>query len=601
MQVTVATPAARSGSALPIPRGLVVAVAVAAACVLGVAAVYVLVHDHGQDAAEAAAQVVVAWTFVASGLIASWRRPQSCVGALLVGAGLALLVRRLQYSHASPLFTFGFAGGEISNAFIAHAVLAYPTGRLAHRAERAFVVLAYGVGLAFPLAALFFYDPASSCFFDCGGAHAHSVVSVLASDEAASTARIAYRVVAFGLLGVAFVVLVARKLLATGSAGRRLLAPLLVASAAAGIRAVSEAALTFANYSETARRALFWWQIAAQVAIPLALLVGLLRGRLARAAVADVLPALGRARPAEVAQLLASALGDRTLDVAFWVPEEHGYVDEGGRPVVLPARGDGRAVTEIVHDGEPVAALVHDPALNDEPELVEDVAAAAHLALENARLQAELQAQLVAVRESRARIVAAADEERRRIERDLHDGAQQRLLALGLALASAERGLAGLDREELRRVLEEAVSGLREAGEELRELAHGLHPTILTEQGLAAALSRLADRASVPTELDLRLGESLPVQLEATIYYVVCEALANVEKHARASHVRVRVMRERDGVVAEVTDDGIGGADPVGSGLRGLRDRVEANGGRITVSGEGGAGTRVLVELPCES
>lgn len=592
----------------PVPRpdfglrhGIALAGVGVGAVGLGILGDRVLVHDHGQDAAEAAAQIVVAWTFVVSGLVAAWRRPRSCVGALLVGAGLALLLRRLQYSHDSRLFTVGFACGELSNAFIVHAVLAYPTGRLARVTERAFVAVAYAVAVAFPLAALLLFDPASSCFFDCGGEHARSVISVVPNAEAAADVRTAFRVAAFGVLGVAFLVLVARKLLATGPAGRRFVAPILVASSAAAIRAVSEAALTFSTYSEATRRALFWWQIAVQVAIPIALLVGLLRGRLARAAVADVLPALGRARPGEIGGLLGTALGDRTLEVAFWVPESSSYVDAEGRPFELPAPTANRAATEVAQDGEPIALLLHDPMLENEPGLVDDVAAAARLALENARLQAELQAQLAAVRDSRARIVAAADTERRRIERDLHDGAQQRLLALALELRAAERSAEAEGSDELRGTLARAVDELREAVSELRTLAHGLHPTILAEQGLAAALSALVDRASIPTDLTIEIGDGLPVPIEATVYYVVCEALANVEKHARASHVTVRVARNGSRVAAEVTDDGVGGADASGSGLRGLRDRVEANGGRLRIESRRGEATTIVAELPCES
>jgi signal transduction histidine kinase len=195
--------------------------------------------------------------------------------------------------------------------------------------------------------------------------------------------------------------------------------------------------------------------------------------------------------------------------------------------------------------------------------------------------------------------VAAADTERRRIERNLHDGTQQRLLALALELTKAQRRATEIDQKELRALLDDAVSELREAVADLRDLAHGLHPTILAEQGLRPALSKLSDRMPIPTRTILDLDGRLPMTVEATVYYVVSEALANVEKHARASEVTIRVARRDDMVVVEVSDDGVGGVDPRGSGLRGLRDRVEANGGRLEISDQSGRGTRLAAELPC--
>ena len=261
-------------------------------------------------------------------------------------------------------------------------------------------------------------------------------------------------------------------------------------------------------------------------------------------------------------------------------------------------RGEpGRAVTVLEHDGKRLAALVHDPALLDDPELVEAVGAAASLALENARLQAELRAQLAEVRASRARIVEAGDAERRRLERDLHDGAQQRLLGIRLALQLARGRLAdgGAAVDEL---LAEADAEAVDALAELRALARGIHPAILTEEGLPAALAALARRAPVPVELTVA-PERLPAPVEATAYFVTAEALANVAKHAHASRVTVDVTRANGRLAIEITDDGVGGADPDGAGLRGLRDRVEALDGRLRVDSPPGGGTRVTAAIPC--
>jgi signal transduction histidine kinase len=310
---------------------------------------------------------------------------------------------------------------------------------------------------------------------------------------------------------------------------------------------------------------------------------------------------LEHARPQEIRDALARTLRDPSLEVAFWLPESRTYADADGRPVQLP-RDRVRAVTRLEHDGEPLAAIVHDPSLLEEPRLVKAAGAAARLALENAQLQADMRAQLAQVQDSRVRIVTAADEERRRIERDLHDGAQQRLAALALQLRTAQRRLDSQGSDPaVEALLESAVAELQAANEELRELVRGVYPAILTEEGLAAALESLALRNPFPVELDVLDGR-FPPQVEATAYFVACEGLANVAKHARASSASISIAR-RDGMLAvEIADDGVGGARPLDrSGLSGLADRVEALGGRLRVQSPSGAGTRVVAEIPCAS
>jgi signal transduction histidine kinase len=269
------------------------------------------------------------------------------------------------------------------------------------------------------------------------------------------------------------------------------------------------------------------------------------------------------------------------------------YVDEAGRPMELPE--DGRAVTKL----DDIAAIVHDPELD--PGLVESAGAAARLALHNARLQADVSAQLAKVQESRRRNVTAGDEQRRKIERDLHDGAQQRLVALALELRIAQRQF-GEASPELERVLGDAVSELQVAVEELRELARGVHPAVLTEEGLPGALMSLAARTPVPVRIDAP-EDRFPGEIEAAAYFVACEAIANAVKHAHATQIRVSAQRRDGTLVVEVEDDGVGGAreNGAGSGLRGLIDRVEAHGGTLRVESEPGAGTRVVGELPCAS
>ncbi len=574
-----------------------------AALALGVVGYLELLDAGRQTDAQAAAHIGVAWTYIGAGLIAWARRPQSRIGVLLVAAGFALLIRRLQYSDSSLVFTFAFALAEVSNVFIAHAVLSYPTGRLRDRIEVVLVRLGYVLVVAFPAAALLFYDPVTSpCLFYCGfGGPPESLLAVHADNGIFDLLRDAYRFAVFGALGVAFVALLVRRFVKASPPMRRTLLPMAVAGAAAGLRALLEAALTpFQGYSNGVEEALFWWQIAAQVAIPVALLVGMLRAQLARGSVAQLLLELQQTRPSEVRETLARTLGDPSLEVAFWVPERRGYIDASGDAVELPDDEDERAVTRLDRGPEPVAALFHDRALLHEPELVQAAGAAAGLALQNARLQAELRAQLVEVRESRARIVTAGDAERRRIEQDLHDGAQQRLVALALELRSTQHRLGSSLDPELEAVLESTVGQLQRAVEELRELAHGVHPPILTQGGLPAAVEDLAGRLPIPVKVLGVPEERLAPDLEAAAYFVVCEALANVVKHAQASAVTVSLTRVNGTLVVEVADDGVGGADATrGSGLRGLNDRVEARGGRLSVASVPGGGTRIVGELPC--
>ena len=233
----------------------------------------------------------------------------------------------------------------------------------------------------------------------------------------------------------------------------------------------------------------------------------------------------------------------------------------------------------------------------ERPGLVQEVLAAARIAIENERLEAEVRAQLEDLRASRARIVETADAERRRLERDLHDGAQQRLVALSLQLVALERQLA--DHPGAVKELEEARRELDLSLRELRELARGIHPAIVTDRGLSVALDALVSRATVPVELEVELDARPPEAVEVAVYYVVSESLTNIAKHARASSAHVAVAREEGRLVVEVRDDGIGGAaSESGSGLRGLTDRVEALGGRLRVWSPNGGGTRLRAEIP---
>jgi signal transduction histidine kinase len=323
---------------------------------------------------------------------------------------------------------------------------------------------------------------------------------------------------------------------------------------------------------------------------------GLARVRQARGSVADLVVELGKVEPGGVRETLARTLGDPTLILGLWLPERCVWVDEQGREVVVPV-GTQRGVTYV---GERLAVLVHDRDLLDQPRLLEAVGSAGRLALENERLQAELRAQLAELRESRARIVRAGDEERRRLERDLHDGAQQRLLGVGLALQLLRSTLEGNRAAE--EALDETEAEVQAALRELRELARGIHPAVLTDQGLGPALRTLAERAPVPVEVR-ESGPRLPAHVETATYFVVAEALANIAKYAHARQAWVSVERANGSALIEVRDDGVGGARPTngGSGLRGLADRVGALDGQLTIDSPPGGGTRIRAVIPCAS
>jgi signal transduction histidine kinase len=335
------------------------------------------------------------------------------------------------------------------------------------------------------------------------------------------------------------------------------------------------------------------------VSVPLAFLFGLLSQQLARAGMADLVVALQRAPDSQrLGELLAKALGDPSLVLAFWLPRFEAYVDAGGTPVALPEAGSGRAVTYVDNDGQRIAALVHDAALSHQPDLLEVVCAAANVAIERERLQTELSARVVELQASRERIVSAGDAERRRLERNLHDGAQQRLVGIALQLRLLEGHIR--DDPSAEKIVTTASEELARSLAELRELARGLHPAVL-EHGLRAALEALAERSTVDTTLSYEATGRLPQAVELAAYFVASEALANVGKYAQATRVTMRVWQAGPVASIEVADDGIGGADDAaGSGLRGLADRVEALQGRLRVVSPPGVGTTVTAELPCE-
>ncbi|WP_051325053.1 sensor histidine kinase [Candidatus Solirubrobacter pratensis] len=298
-----------------------------------------------------------------------------------------------------------------------------------------------------------------------------------------------------------------------------------------------------------------------------------------------------------VREALAESLGDSSVSVAYWLPDRARFVDESGRPVELPEPGSGRTWTAVERDGRRVAAIIHDAALDTTAELVQAAAAASSLAIDNERLKADLAARVEELRVSRLRIIEAGDAARRRIERDLHDGAQQQLVALALELRVLRASTRGTD---LERKIDDLSGRLATALAELRELARGIHPAILTDRGLAPAIGALAERGTIPIETDVRVQRRLAPPVEAAAYFLVAEALTNVSRYAHATCARVEVVQDGDEVLVLIADDGVGGVDlEAGSGLRGLQDRLAAVGGTLRIDSPPGAGTRLHARIPC--
>ena len=551
--------------------------------------------------ARVVADLLPGLAFLIAGEIAWARRPDNRIGPLMVATGFAWYVGTYQASPDPVIAAVAYAFQGYYDALLAWLVLAYPSGRLRWGTSRSVVRVFIAVLMARTVVRFALYHPLASY-----GDLSDPAAALRYVDDITRRNQVDFAfVVTITVIALAVLVLVVARFRSESLAGRRISGPILIGGVAVATVIVArfgsgllEPGVIDERIAMRDLRA-YLTAITASL-VPIGFLVGLVRARLWRGSVADLVVELGDAPPRQgLREMLSRALGDPSLEVAYAVAGTMSFVDEAGLPVQLPpADSSTRAVTRVEREGRTIAALIHDPAIVEHPGLVRSVAAAARLALENERLAAEVRAQLEDVRASRARIVEAGDVERRRVERDLHDGAQQRLVTLALNLQMARERAETLD-PALGAMLMRAGQELEAGLAELRELARGLHPSILAEEGLAAAVESLSDRSPVPVELRLgEMGRNPP--LEATAYYVLAEAMANVVKHARASHVRIDIA-ERDGILTLVAaDDGIGGADAErGSGLRGLADRVAAAGGRISVTSPPGGGTTILVEIPC--
>jgi signal transduction histidine kinase len=506
---------------------------------------------------------ILAASFLVMGVVAWHNQPGSRVGtfATAVGGVLVLGVLPLPVHPAvQGLFTSGWA------AVLIHLVASLPNGRLHGPAERTIVGLAYA-NTFFLITPLLPGGPPAELVAEMG-----TLTAILLGSAVTATQWLRWR--------------------RTSAPSRRSLTPVLSA-------ALVMVVLLFAGRSLTPSFGLDMSVIKiGLVTIPLAYLADQLRLRIERGDVAELVVRIGGTpEPASLESALSKALHDPTLSVAYWIEEHEHYVDGHGNVVVPPAQ-PGQVVTRVDRGGVPVAALMHDPALLGRPTVMEAASAAVALALDNERLTADLRARVYQLAESRRHVVRAAEAERRRLERDLHDGVQQRLLSIPMSLTVAAAALPPGSMRARELIAEAKVMSLTVLAE-LRALSQGIHPTILTERGLEGAIRELTAVAPVPVQLVVALAGPLPAEIETTAYYVVAEAMANVTKHADAEHAEVRVDYDNELLVVEISDDGRGGADLGGSGLRGLADRTANNGGTLQVSSPVGGGTRVRAELPC--
>ena len=673
----------------------------------GLAVALTATSDHEQHPEQAIALVLfVSSSFILAGLIGWTRRPQNRTGMLMVAVGFGVLIGVLgEANHPIP-FTLGALFGSLFIAAFVHLLLAYPSGRLLSRRARVLVGVGYTIAFLAPLAESMFAAPET-----CKPHACPDNLVLVSHDHAAHVVATTVWTAASVLLFAAVVMLLLGRWRETTPGLRRILRSVyLFGGLSIVLLAIGFVITPFSGVGATIVSVAL---IATFTTVPFIFLAGLLGTAIARGAgVGAIFSSVPeRASPGEVQEGLRSALRDETAVVAYWYEEDEHYVDVEGNRLDLPEDTRRRVVTRLDYGDQPVAAIVHDAALLQEPELLEGVANAARIALERDKLLVEVRARaqryrallqampdlmfrisrdgryisynapserdlvngevvgkllwdrlptdladrvldsgraalagdprvieyhldfedgsrrhyegrfaasgddefLMIVREiterkqqqeeleaSRQRIVAAGDAARRKLERNLHDGAQQRLVSLSLSLRLAQNQVAKspVRAEEL---LEASREELMQALEELRELARGIHPAVLTDRGLEAALEALAGRAALPVEIDCVPDVELPPPVEAAAYYVVSEALANITKYAGASAVTVSIGQDDGHALVEVVDDGVGGADPTrGSGLSGLSDRVSSLNGKLVIHSPPGAGTRIRAEIPLE-
>jgi signal transduction histidine kinase len=516
----------------------------------------------------------VQYTVIVAGVIATKRRPDSRVGLILLAWGFFVVLRGPGGAESGALLVIESSLQPWYWILLAHAMLTYPDGRTRSRVERVFLA----VGYLWPLWCFIgwlFADPAWLAVCPAAGCPANPFL-IEANKPFVELWFNVNNGIAFAL-GLWFLSLVVLRRRRMAAPQRRSAAPVLWAIGALSAAYLMEAALPLFHVPNGPMWAvMFWTKRLATFLVPIGLLIALVNTKLARADVAALLVRLRHADAGELQTSLAKLLRDPTLRIAHEVsPGDH---------------------TEVTDLGDGYVLLHHQSARTEDPELFEAGVAAARMTIDNASLNRQVQAQLAEVSASRERLVQAAEAERKRVERDLHDGAQQQLIGVGIALQTARLEMP--DTHPAAAMLDDATGQLRQSIDELRSLARGLRPAMLTERGLATALAELRRRTRAPMTLEVatpRFSENV----ETTAYFVVSEALQNATRHAPGAQIRVHVTFSPDELVILVHDNGPGGADVhKGSGLRGLSDRVTVIGGLLLVQSPPGQGTTVEARIP---
>jgi signal transduction histidine kinase len=592
----------RSG---PAPAGSAVVQTAVVGAGLAAAAGVVAAHSpyvvhptlHGLSCA---AQITA---MTAVGCIALYRGIERRLWLVLVTLGLysATALDTLELPGLDALGQIAWAAVLVVAVYI---LLSFPERRLADNGARAVVALTAAAsaivwgGLLATADRLPEFLPAARCDSECP----HNPVRIVRGGEGLTNALAAasWWLTAGALVAVA-VVLTSRLRRAT-SISRRTTIPIVTSVMVVAATFTAAALSRGGDAAPATLERLGWLSTATAFTVPCAFLVGMIGARVfAGGALERLVGRLsGGANDASVRRILADALGDPSLTVAFWRPQRRQYVDAGGNPVTAPASGAGRSATVVGQDGDPLAMIVHDAALDAEPGLVAAAGGAALMMLQNARLEADLKASVADLQASRTRLARAADAGRREIERNLHDGAQQRLVALRMRLADAEAQATSDD--ELRRSLGELGADAEATLDELRTLAHGVYPAVLVDYGLATALASVAVKSPIPVRVHAGLSARFAPEIEAAVYFCCVEAIQNAAKHAgRDATVTVTVRADAGRVAFEVRDDGVGFdvADVRdGAGLANLHDRVAAVAGTVEVASGRGQGTIVHGEVP---
>jgi len=559
----------------PLDRALVVIVVLGALVgVIELAAV----PSHPATADALVAFCLVFWIWLATGVLAWWRRPSNGTGPLIVWGAIALCLGGLNNMSWPVLGTVSALFATTIFAVTVHLLHAFPSGRVQGRLSRGVVVAGYIVATGL--------DVVGVVLEAIGAPNVDALQALLGLAVMVTTA-----------------VVLARRLTATDRRHRRVLLPLSLY----GIIAVLGVVIAPRVLAETAPSLIGIVQLVLLAGLPIAFALGIRAGAFTRTTALEALSAWlavgGATRPA-VERALRTTLGDDALTVVYWSAEREVFVDAAGATVIEQLPGRHRARVPVRVGGRLVGAIDYDSRITDDPRIVARAGDVLAIAIDRERLIAELTVSNDELMQSRRRIIEAAYGERTRIARDLHDGLQVQLVLLAIE-AQAIAGLAprgaNVVGADVVAAAEHLRSGIDAAAAELRRLVHNVMPAPLRERGLVAAVEELVDRLEVPAALDADIDESqLSSATVHTAYFVVAELVTNAVKHAEARSVRVRIGRSGGRLLLVVEDDGVGGARVgAGAGLRGVEDRVEALQGAVEIVSPRRGGTRVGVELPC--